>query len=274
MDASARHHPYLLNLLAQSAGVIDVSSIVDAELQLIDTVPSTIGGPEREFIYSGKLDNLCSTYQCLRALIDATNEDSLENETQVRFIALFDHEEVGSASAQGAGSSLLPSTMRRIMTSFTSEEAAVSLDAIFPSTCAKSFVVSIDMAHALHPNYASKHDATCAPKLNGGLVIKHNVNQRYATNATTATIFRLLGQRAGLNVQEFAVKSDSGCGSTIGPILSTLAGIRTVDVGSPQLSMHSIREMMGAHDAETGYLHLKSVLQNFAAVDATLHIDG
>jgi aspartyl aminopeptidase len=130
------------------------------------------------------------------------------------------------------------------------------------------------MAHGLHPNYASKHDTNHAPKLNGGFVIKHNPNIRYATSAPTATIFRLLGERVGCPVQEFAVRSDSGCGSTIGPILSTLCGIRTVDVGTAQWSMHSIREMMGAHDAETGYVHLKAVLKHFAEVDVNLHIDG
>ena len=102
-------------------------------------------------------------------------------------------------------------------------------------------MVSIDMAHALHPNYSAKHDATMAPKINGGLVIKHNADQRYATNAISASMFRSFGKEASVPVQEFSVKSDSGCGSTIGPIIATLSGILTVDCGSPQFSMHSIR---------------------------------
>lgn len=105
----------------------------------------------------------------------------------------------------------------------------------------KSLVVSADMAHGFHPNYPSKHDPDHAPKINGGLVIKHNANQRYATNAVSATLLRELAGKVGEKVQEFAVKSDSGCGSTIGPIIATLSGIATVDVGSPQFSMHSIR---------------------------------
>ncbi len=104
-----------------------------------------------------------------------------------------------------------------------------------------SMVVSIDMAHALHPNYAGKHDATMAPKINGGLVIKHNANQRYATNAVSATLFRRIGKLAGVPMQEFSVRSDSACGSTIGSIIATLSGILTVDCGTPQFSMHSIR---------------------------------
>lgn len=102
-------------------------------------------------------------------------------------------------------------------------------------------VVSIDMAHAQHPNYAGKHDSTMAPKINGGMVIKHNCNQRYATNSVSAAIFRKIGNLAGVPVQEFTVRADGACGSTIGPIISTLSGILTVDCGSPQFSMHSIR---------------------------------
>lgn len=105
----------------------------------------------------------------------------------------------------------------------------------------KSFIVSADMAHGLHPNYASRHDPDHAPRINQGLVIKHNANLRYATNAVSASLLRELANIVGENVQEFAVKSDSACGSTIGPILSSLSGILTVDVGSPQFSMHSIR---------------------------------
>lgn len=104
-----------------------------------------------------------------------------------------------------------------------------------------SLVVSIDMAHAQHPNYSQKHDSTMAPVINGGLVIKHNANQRYATNSISANLFRRIGQIAGVPVQEFSVRSDMGCGSTIGPIIATLSGILTVDVGTPQFSMHSIR---------------------------------
>lgn len=128
----------------------------------------------------------------------------------------------------------------------------------------KSITVSVDMAHGLHPNYTGKHDATMAPKINQGLVIKHNANQRYATNSVSAALFRRIGKLAGVPVQEFTVRSDSACGSTIGPITATLSGILTVDCGTPQFSMHSIREMMGSQDAYTGYLHLKGVFKHHA----------
>jgi aspartyl aminopeptidase len=125
-----------------------------------------------------------------------------------------------------------------------------------------SFVVSADMAHGLHPNYPAKHDQTMAPLINSGMVIKHNANQRYATNALSATVFRRIGKSVGVPVQEFTVRSDAACGSTVGPIIAALSGILTVDVGTPQFSMHSIREMMGSSDAMTGYLHLKGVLEH------------
>jgi aspartyl aminopeptidase len=120
----------------------------------------------------------------------------------------------------------------------------------------------------------SSHSLLCAAATQQGMVIKHNANQRYATNAVTAFLFREVGRRAGLPTQEFAVRSDTGCGSTIGPILSTLCGVRTVDVGSPQWSMHSCREVMGTDDAEYGYQHLKAAYESLMALDAELTVDG
>jgi aspartyl aminopeptidase len=108
------------------------------------------------------------------------------------------------------------------------------------------------MAHAVHPNYAERHDAKHGPTLGGGLVLKHNANQRYATNAVGAALVRACGARAGVPVQEFAVKADAACGTTIGPITAAGTGVRTVDVGPPQLSMHSCREMMHADDVRHG----------------------
>lgn len=137
-----------------------------------------------------------------------------------------------------------------------------------------SFVVSIDMAHALHPNYTSKHDQSMAPKINQGLVIKTNANQRYATNCVSATMFRRIGKLAGLPVQDFTVRSDAGCGSTIGPIIATLSGVMTIDVGTPQFSMHSIREMMGSRDVYTGYAHLMATLEHHPRMAAHLNDNG
>lgn len=153
-------------------------------------------------------------------------------------IALFDHEEVGSASAAGAGSSVLPRILERLV---PDREA-------FHQACARSTCISADMAHAVHPNYASRHEPRHKPQINGGPVIKTNTQQRYATTAVTAAMFAELCRAEDVPVQHYAHRTDLPCGSTIGPITSTLLGIATVDVGNPMLSMHSSREMAGSRD--------------------------
>ncbi len=258
------HHPLLLQILADELGV-GVADIVDFELQLCDTQPSAIGGALREFVFSGRLDNLASSYQALTALIHST---ALDNASHVRLVALFDHEEIGSVSAQGAASSLLPEILRRITATVVGDAPKPEeMEDVLSRALRHSFIVSADMAHALHPNYDSKHDPGLAPRMHGGLVIKHNVNQRYATNAVTAHVFRELGRRfAKVPFQEFAVRADSRCGSTIGPLVAGLTGVRTVDVGSPQWAMHSVRETMATSDVYHGYKHFRAVFESFPVV--------
>lgn len=131
---------------------------------------------------------------------------------------------------------------------------------MYEATIHKSFVLSSDQAHALHPNYAAKHEKDHQPQMNAGMVIKRNANQRYATNGVTGILIREIARRASLPpVQEFIVRQDCGCGSTIGPLISTATGIRAIDMGCPQLSMHSIRETMGVCDCK--YFILKSGLR-------------
>ncbi|KAL5998187.1 hypothetical protein ACLOJK_009125 [Asimina triloba] len=221
-----KHHPILLQLLAEKA-CCEPDEICDFELQLCDMQPSLLGGATKEF-----------------ALIDSTaSETSLENETGVRMVALFDHEEVGSDSAQGAGSPVMLDALSRITSFFSSSESK------------------------------DKHEDNHQPKLHGGLVIKHNANQRYATNAVTSFIFQEIARRHNLPVQDFVVRNDMGCGSTIGPILASGVGIRTVDVGAPQLSMHSIREMCGVDDIKHSYEHFKAYYEEFSELDAKISID-
>ncbi|XP_020517999.1 probable aspartyl aminopeptidase isoform X2 [Amborella trichopoda] len=231
-------------------------------------MPSIIGGAAKEFMFSGRLDNLCMSFCSLRALFDSTAEGSLANETGVRMVALFDHEEVGSDSAQGAGSPIILDALARITNSFCSSGSKVLEKAV-----QRSFLVSADMAHALHPNYMDKHEENHQPRLHGGLVIKHNANQRYASNSVTSFIFREIAKQHKLPVQEFVVRNDMACGSTIGPILASGVGIRTVDVGAPQLSMHSIREMCSVDDVKHSYEHFKAFFHEFAQLDAKISVD-
>ncbi|XP_006664453.1 probable aspartyl aminopeptidase [Oryza brachyantha] len=262
-----KHHPLLLQFIAKEANC-KPDEICDFELQLCDTQPSIVAGAMKEFIFSGRLDNLCMSFCSLKALIDSTSEDSLAHESGVRMVALFDHEEVGSDSAQGAGSPAMLDALSRITGSFNSSNARLLEKAI-----QRSFLVSADMAHALHPNYMDKHEENHQPKLHGGLVIKHNANQRYATNAVTAFIFREIAENHHLPVQDFVVRNDMGCGSTIGPILASGVGIRTVDIGAPQLSMHSIREMCAVDDVSHSYEHFKAYFEEFTELDSKVRVD-
>ena len=157
--------------------------------------------------------------------------------------ALFDHEEVGSASISGASGPLLADVLERLL-------AGSGIDTVddVRRVFASSSCVSADNAHAIHPNYAERHDPGHAPLVNNGPAIKLNANQRYATDAATAALFRTCCAKAGVPVQTFVSRNDMPCGSTIGPLTATRLGIATVDVGVPQLSMHSARELCGAAD--------------------------
>ncbi|MBC8287152.1 MAG: M18 family aminopeptidase [Nitrospinae bacterium] len=214
------------------------ADIIGLELSLYDTQPGAVAGAEGEFIFSGRLDNLASCHSAMHALTESTQKDPA-----TKVIAFYDHEEVGSKTAQGAGSPFLKDVLERITLNEKREG--------FLRALANSFFISADMAHAVHPNYSDKHDDQHMPILNGGPVIKSNANQRYATDAVSSVWFESLCKKAGVPVQKFVVRSDLGCGSTIGPITAANLGMRTVDVGNPMLSMHSIREMAGAKDHES-----------------------
>jgi aspartyl aminopeptidase len=157
---------------------------------------------------------------------------------------LYDHEECGSQSAQGAQSAFLRDVLARIVHA----RGGSGVDAL-PRAIHRSFFVSADMAHCIHPSYADKHEPQHAPLFGGGPVIKLNTNQRYATDGEGAARFAGWCEEAKVSCQRFVTRSDVACGSTIGPITAALLGMRTVDVGNPMLSMHSIREMAGSRDA-------------------------
>jgi aspartyl aminopeptidase len=240
---SEYQEPLLLQLIAEDLDV-SIESIVDFELNLFDVQKASLGGAYSEFIHSARLDNLASCFLAIQALA----EHDVENDTDVSLVALFDHEEVGSNSAVGAGSPIMADAVERIANALS---AGAGNPDLYQSTIKKSFCLSVDQAHAIHPNYAAKHEKNHQPKMNDGMVIKRNSNQRYATNGMTAFLIREVARRAGLPpIQEFIVRNDCACGSTIGPIISAATGIRAIDMGCPQLSMHSIRETMGVCDCK------------------------
>lgn len=266
---ASKHHAALMELVAAELGC-PVGDVVDFELNICDTQPGQLGGAAEEFVFAGRLDNLASCYAAIEALCESVKEPgSLDDEAAVRSVACFDHEEVGSDSAQGAGGPVMRDTITRVARALSQgEEGAIE------RTLRQSFLVSADMAHALHPTYTDKHDAQHAPAFHGGLVLKHNSNQRYATNAISAALFREVARRHAIPVQEFCVRNDMPCGSTIGPILASTLGCRTVDVGMPQLAMHSIREMCGVDDVLLAYQHFLAFFRDFSSLDSTLDVDS
>ncbi|TYI99354.1 hypothetical protein E1A91_A13G012100v1 [Gossypium mustelinum] len=266
----AAHHPLLMQILSDEL-CCDVDDIVNIELNICDTQPSCLGGANNEFIFSGRLDNLASSYCALRALVDSCGSPGdLSSEHAIRMIALFDNEEVGSDSYQGAGAPTMFQAMRRIADSLANSYAGESA---FDRAIRQSFLVSADMAHGVHPNFMDKHEEHHRPEMHKGLVIKHNANQRYATSGVTAFLFKEVAKMHNLPTQEFVVRNDMGCGSTIGPILASGVGIRTVDCGIAQLSMHSVREVCGKEDIDIAYKHFKAFYRTFSSIDRKLIVD-
>lgn len=269
-----RHEKTLLDLIAEEAEV-EVSQIEDFELILYDTQPSVLGGLNDEFIFSPRQDNLNSSFTSLTALIESVQEPhSLADEEGIRVVTLFDHEEIGSSSAQGANSPLLLDVLTRLATFSPKGSAHQATSSSKYETFANSFLVSADMAHAVHPNYKSKHESKHEPQMNHGPVIKINANQRYATNSHGLVLLKEAAAISKTPLQPFVVRNDSPCGSTIGPILASKLGVLTLDIGSPQLSMHSVRETAGTYDVGYSVNLFKALFLNYSKIQAKFQIDG
>lgn len=205
----------------------------------------------------------------IQSLVEYTSEALVDDE-DISLVALFDHEEIGSTSATGAGSTMMGDAVERICSAFIEQDNVPFVDTMAGAK-SRSMILSVDQAHAIHPNYARKHEKAHAPKMNDGMVIKRNSNQRYATTAITGLIIREIARKAGLApVQEFVVRNDCGCGSTIGPVISSLTGIKAIDMGCPQLSMHSIRESMGTCDVTNGLELFKAFFTHFKEVQSSI----
>ena len=212
--------------------------ILDFDLYLADTQPACTFGVHDEFISSGRLDDLSMCFAGLEALIAAPESDT----TQV--LAIFDNEETGSQTKQGAGSPFLASMLMRIARQQSGSEEA------YWQAVERAFMISADNAHAFHPNYAEKYDPTNHPMLGGGPAIKFNASQKYASDAVSAAIFAEICRKAGVPCQRFVNHSDVAGGSTLGNILASTVPLRGVDMGNAILGMHSCRETGSVADHE------------------------
>jgi len=220
--------------LADELDGVEAENVAAWDLMAYDVQPAAIGGLGGEFIHAGRLDNLASCHAACTALIASSTDAAA-----TRGLVLYDHEEVGSRSAQGAASDFLRSSLHRLSGGAPED---------YHRAVASSFLISADMAHAVHPNYADLHEPEHQPVLGGGPVIKINVNQSYATDGESWAALERWARQADVTTQRFVVRSDLGCGSTIGPITAAELGIRTVDAGNPMLSMHSCREVAATSD--------------------------
>jgi aspartyl aminopeptidase len=238
------------------------------------------------------------TYCAIEGLIESVSEKhALNDEGAIRLSVCFDHEEIGSTSAHGAASNLLPAVLRRLSVlpgghHDTSSELSyekvpreqdLDIATAYEQTLSSSFLVSADMAHSVNPNYTHKYESDHRPEMNKGTVIKVNANQRYATNSPGIVLLQEVAKLAkasedsttsqGVPLQLFVVRNDSPCGGTIGPMLSAALGARTIDVGNPQLSMHSIRETGGVYDVEHGVRLFESFFQHFSELESRILVD-
>ncbi|UPX19917.1 Aminopeptidase I [Ascochyta rabiei] len=257
----------LVKAISSELGITDYSTIVNWELELFDVQPATTGGLDREFIFAGRIDDKLCSWAAVQALLNSNA--SLSGSSQIRIVALFDDEEVGSLLRQGARGNFLPSIMERIVEEFAETKTKNAL----ARTYANSFLVSSDVIHAVNPNFLNAYLENHSPRLNVGPAVSADSNAHMTTDAvSTAILQRCVDADIGTRKQDpklqvFQIRNDSRSGGTVGPMLSAATGIRAIDCGIPQLSMHSIRATTGSQDPGLGVFAFQSFLERFEEVD-------
>ena len=233
--------------------------IIDYDLVLYDSQSPNLIGLNKEFLASGRLDNLGSSIPALYAMINSSKEELLAEQSSINIISLFDNEEIGSLTYQGADSNFFLMHLKRIFAQSLNITKTPFSEDLYLRFMAKSYVISADLAHAYNPNYSEKFQPQHQNKTQQGVVLKINVNGRYSTESENAAVFKELGKLCNVPIQEFIVRQDSPCGTTIGPIISAKIGIKSVDVGIAQFAMHSIREQLGIVDL----YYYKTIFEEF-----------
>ena len=247
----------VMDAVAAATGV-EKAAIAGADLFLVNNEKAVRWGANDEFIASARLDDLECAYASMRALIEAAPSDHID------MMCVFDNEEVGSGTKQGADSTLLTDVMDRIA-------AALGADAqVLSAAMASGFMLSADNAHAVHPNHPEKYDAENRTRMNAGVVVKFNANQKYTTDGVSAAVFETLCARAGVPTQRFANRSDIAGGGTLGHIANAHASMNTADIGLAQLAMHSAYESAGAEDVDS----MIRAMRAFHETDIVMAADG
>lgn len=257
-----KHDLRLLRAIVKQAGV-SLEDVLDLELQLYDFQPGTLGGLDREFLIAGRLDDKLCSYSALYGLIESEGADP----NALNVVALFDNEEIGSLTKQGARGGLIETVLDRVLES--TGEAGLKRQVL-----ANSFFVSADNTHAVNPNFREQYLEHHKPKLNYGMTLKYNVNMANTTDAVSSALVHEIARRSDNKLQYFHIRNDSRSGGTIGPAVSAALGVRAIDVGIPQLAMHSIRATTGTRDVYLGVKFFRAFYELFGTVDAELAHGG
>jgi aminopeptidase I len=257
--------PRLVKAIAGELRIADFSTIVNWELELFDTQPAQTGGLGREFIFAGRIDDKICSWAAIQALINSTSSTTsyAKDSGIIQLVGVFDDEEVGSLLRQGARGNFLPGTVERIVDSF----ASPCTPSLISRTYANSFLLSSDVTHAVNPNFLGVYLPQHAPRLNTGIAIAADSNGHMTTDSISTAILQRCADKCGQKLQVFQIRNDSRSGGTVGPMLSAAMGVRAIDAGIPQLSMHSIRATVGSLDPGLGVLMFQGFLEHFESVD-------
>lgn len=256
--------PELVQAIGKALGIRgSYANIVNWELELFDVQPATVCGLNKEFITAGRIDDKLCSWAAIEAL-DLSEEFDTPYSSVIKVVGLFDDEEIGSGLRQGARSNFLPAVLERAVGSLNGGSMPSHL---IGRTYANSFLVSSDVTHAVNPNFLGAYLENHAPYLNTGLVVSADPNGHMTTDAISTAILQKCAERVGAKLQVFQIRNDSRSGGTVGPMLSSMTGIRSIDAGIPQLSMHSIRATTGSLDPGLGIMAFMGFLNGFELVD-------
>jgi len=252
----------LVSAIAKQLQIENTSTIINWELELFDTQPATLGGIDKEFIFAGRVDDKLCCFSAIEALLASPATTSPNS---IKIVGCFDDEEIGSLLRQGAHSNLLPSTLERICEAFAEEKCGANC---VGRMYANSFLISADVSHAVNPNFLGSYLENHAPKLNTGVAVQADPNGHTTTDSISTAFLQRIADLCGATLQVFQIRNDSRSGGTVGPMLSSAMGMRAIDAGLPQLSMHSIRATIGNLDPGLGVMLFKGFFDYFEEVDA------